>query len=62
LGSSIVVQYSVYPIITLHGRITVREHVNRLGNQSRPRIQTLFPNSDAVIQGDNVPIHIDGTV
>jgi hypothetical protein len=30
---SIMVQYSVGPIITLHGRITEREHVDRLGDQ-----------------------------
>jgi hypothetical protein len=30
LGSNIVVQYSVGPIITLHGRITAREYVGRL--------------------------------
>jgi hypothetical protein len=42
-GSNIVVQYSVGPIITLHGRITAREYVDRLGNQAHPMIQTLFP-------------------
>jgi hypothetical protein len=61
LGSNIVIQYSV-PIITLHGRITAREYVDRLGNQVHPMIQTLFPNNDAVFQDDNVPIHTDGTV
>jgi hypothetical protein len=50
LGSNIVVQYSVGPIITLHGRITAREFVDRLGNQVHPMIQTLFPNNDAVFQ------------
>jgi hypothetical protein len=25
-------------------------------------IQTLFPNNDAVFQGDNAPIHTGGTV
>jgi hypothetical protein len=43
LGSTIVVHYSVGPIITLHGRITVREYVGRLGNQVHHMIQTLFP-------------------
>jgi hypothetical protein len=56
LGSNIVVQYSLDPIITLHGRITVRECVDRLGNQVHPMIQTLFPINDAVFQDDSVPI------
>jgi hypothetical protein len=33
LGSNIVVQHSVGPIITLHGQITAREYVDRLDNQ-----------------------------
>jgi transposase len=33
LGSDIVVQRSVGPSITLHGQITAREYVDRLGNQ-----------------------------
>jgi hypothetical protein len=57
LGSNIMVQYSVGPIITLHGRLTVRKYVDRLGNQVHPMIQTLFPNKDAVSQDDNDPIH-----
>jgi hypothetical protein len=60
-GSNIVVQYSVSPITTLHGRITARECVDRLDNQVHPMIQTLFPNNDAVFQDDNAPIHIAGT-
>jgi hypothetical protein len=44
---------SVGRIITLHGRITAREYVDRLGNQVHPKIQTLFPNNDAVFQDDN---------
>jgi hypothetical protein len=44
LGSSIVVQYSVGPIITFHGRISAREYMVRTGNQVHPMIQTLFPN------------------
>jgi hypothetical protein len=52
LGSSIVVQYSVGPIIILHGQITVREYVDSLGNQAHPMIQLLFPNNDAVFQDD----------
>jgi hypothetical protein len=47
LGSSIMVQYSVGPIIILHGRITVREYVDRLDNQVHLMIQTLFPNNVA---------------
>jgi hypothetical protein len=43
LGSSNVVQYSVGPIITLHGRITAREYMDWFGNQVHPMIQTLFP-------------------
>jgi hypothetical protein len=62
LGSNIMVQYSVRPIITLHGRITAREYVDRLGNQVHPMIQTLFANNDAVFQDDNAPIHTAGTV
>jgi hypothetical protein len=31
LGNNNVLQYSVDPIITLHGRITAREYVDRLG-------------------------------
>jgi hypothetical protein len=57
LGSNIVVQYSVGPLITLHCRTTAREHVDKLGNQMHPMIQTLFPSNDAVFQDDNGPIH-----
>jgi hypothetical protein len=53
LGSNIMVQYSVGPIITLHGWITARQYVDWLGNQVHPMIQTLFPNNDAVFQDDN---------
>jgi hypothetical protein len=62
LGSNIVVQYSVGSIITLHGRITAREYVDRLGNQAHLMIQTLFPNNDAVFQADNALIHTATTV
>jgi hypothetical protein len=61
LCSNIVVQYSVGPIITFHGRITARDYVDRLGNQVHPMIQTLFPNNDALFQDDNDPIHTAGT-
>jgi hypothetical protein len=56
------VQYSVGPIITLHDRITVREYVDRLGNQVHPMIQTLLPNNDAFFQDDNTHIHTAGTI
>jgi hypothetical protein len=62
LGSNIVVLYSVGPSITLHGRITAREYVDRLGNQVHPMIQTLFPNIEAVFQDDSALIHTAGTV
>jgi hypothetical protein len=55
------VQYSVRSVVTLQGRITAREYVDRLGNQVYPMIRTLFPNNDAVFN-DNTPIHIAGTV
>jgi hypothetical protein len=61
-GSNIMVQYSVGPIITLHGRISAREYKDRLGNQVHLMIQTLFPNNDVVSQDDNGRIHIAGTV
>jgi hypothetical protein len=48
--------YPVGPIFTLHGRITARKYVDRLGNQAHPMIQMLFPNNDAVFQEDNAPI------
>jgi hypothetical protein len=60
--SNIVVQYSVDPIITLHGRITAREYMDKLGNHVHSMIQTLFPNNDAVFPDDNAPIHTAGTV
>jgi hypothetical protein len=60
LGSNIMIQYSVSPIITLHGQITAREYVDRLDNQVHLVIQT-FPNN-AVFQGDNAPTHTAGSV
>jgi hypothetical protein len=62
VGSNIVVQCSVGPIITLYGQITAREYVDRLGNQVHPMIQTLFPKNDALFQDDNTPIHRAATV
>jgi hypothetical protein len=61
LGSNIAVQYSVGLIITIDGRISAMEYVDRLGNQVHPMIQTLLPNNDAVFQDDSTPIHPAGT-
>jgi hypothetical protein len=61
LGNNIVVQDSVGPIITLHGRITAREYMDRMANQARPVIQT-FPNNNALFQNDKAPIYTAGTV
>jgi hypothetical protein len=55
LGSNTVVKYTVGPIITLHGRITAREHVDRLGYQVYPMIQKIFSNKEAFLQDDNAP-------
>jgi hypothetical protein len=46
LGSNIVVEYSIIPIITIRGQITAREYVDRLSNQVHPMIQTLFPSEE----------------
>jgi hypothetical protein len=56
-----VVPYSVGPIIALHGRITAKEYVDRLGNQVHPMVQTSFPNN-ALLQIDNPPLNTAGTV
>jgi hypothetical protein len=53
--------YSVGPIITLHGRITTRDYVDRLHNQVHPIIQKLFSNNDAVFQDDDAPTHTAGS-
>jgi hypothetical protein len=53
---------SVDPIITLHGRITAKEYMDRLGNEAHPMMQTLFLNNNAVFRDDNAPIHTAGTV
>jgi hypothetical protein len=55
LDEIIVVQCSVGPIITLHGRITARDYLDRLDNQVLPMIQTLFQNNDAVFQKKQCP-------
>jgi hypothetical protein len=62
LGSYIMVQYPVHSIITLHGRITAREYMDRSGNQVHPMIQTFISNKDSVFQDDNAPAHTAGTV
>jgi hypothetical protein len=62
LGSNIVIQYSIVPIINLNGRITAREYVDRLSNQVHPMIQTLFPNNNAIFQEDNTRFRIVGTI
>jgi hypothetical protein len=61
LSNNIIVQYSVGPIITLHGGIIAREYMDRLCNQVHRMIWT-FPNSDAVFQDDNAPIRTAGIV
>jgi hypothetical protein len=61
-GSSIVVQSSISPIITLHGWITAREYVTRLGSEVHPIIQMLFPNNNALFQDYSAPIHMAWTV
>jgi hypothetical protein len=62
LGSNIVIQYSVSPIITIHGRITARDYVDRLGNQVHPMIQTKFIKKTQFCKMTNYPIHTAGTV
>jgi hypothetical protein len=47
---------SVGPIITLNGRITASDYMIILGNQVLPVVQ-MFPNNDAVFQGDDSAIH-----
>jgi hypothetical protein len=60
LGSNIMVQYYVCPIITLHGRIIAREYLeDRLGNHVHSMIQTLFSNNIVVFQDYSVPIRTD---
>jgi hypothetical protein len=39
-----------------------KEYVDRLGNQVRPIIQTLFSNNDAVFQDDSAPIQTAHTL
>jgi hypothetical protein len=43
-------------------RMSLREYMDRLGNQVHPVIQALFLNNGAVFQDDNYPIHAAGTV
>jgi hypothetical protein len=54
--------YSVGPNITLHGQITARKYVDRLGNQVHPMFQVLFLNNEAAVQDANAPIHTTGSV
>jgi hypothetical protein len=56
-GGSVMVWVAkfVSPMITHHGRIIAREHVDRLGNQVYPTLFTLLPNNGAVFQDDSVP-------
>jgi hypothetical protein len=61
-GYSIVVQYSVGPTITLHGPITAREYVDRLGNQMHPSHEPDISKQRCSFQDDNAPIHTAGTV
>jgi hypothetical protein len=61
LGSNIMVQHFVCPIITLNCRITAREYMDRLDYQVHPMLQTFF-NNEAVFQDDHAPIHTAGTV
>jgi hypothetical protein len=49
-------------ILTLHGRITAKEYVDKLDNQVHPMIQTIFFKNDAVFQDDTAPIHIAGAL
>jgi hypothetical protein len=56
LDSSVTVQYSVAPIITLYSRITAREYVDGLGNQVHLMGQTSFSNNDTVFQDDSAPL------
>jgi hypothetical protein len=57
LGSNIMLQYSVGLIITLHGRITAREYVDRLCNQVHPMIQMLFLKNYEFFQDNHALIH-----
>jgi hypothetical protein len=49
IGSNIMVQYSVGPIVSYHGRITAREYTGRLGNQVHSR------DPDVIYEDDNAP-------
>jgi hypothetical protein len=49
-------------IITLHGRITASEYVDRLGNLVKPMIQTLFPNTETLFEYDNATTNTTGIV
>jgi hypothetical protein len=48
---------SVGPIITLHGRSTAKQYVDRLGNQAYLIIQTLFFKNAAAFEYSNALAH-----
>jgi hypothetical protein len=59
-GGSVMVRaailyYSVGPIITLHGQITSREYMDRLGNLVLLIILMLFPNNDVFFRKRQCP-------
>jgi len=48
--------YSAAPVLTLNCRITANDFMDILVIQMHPTVQ-LFPNSDAIFQDDDSPIH-----
>jgi hypothetical protein len=54
--------YSAGPKTTLNGRINSCDYVDILCNQLHSGVQMLFPNHDAIFQGDNWPIHTVSSV
>jgi hypothetical protein len=48
--------YSIGPIITPNGRITVSNYVDISCNQVHSVVQ-MFPNNEAIFHDDNSPIH-----
>jgi predicted solute-binding protein len=53
-------QYSVVPIKALHGRITAREYVNKLGNKMHLMIRMIFRTTMQFFK--TTTIHASGTV
>jgi len=41
----------------VNGQITASDYMDIVGNQVHPLVQMLFPNNDAVLQDDILPIH-----